>query len=289
MEIGLALGSGGVKGNAHLGVLKVLQENSFEIKAIAGTSAGGLIGAVYLSGYSPEEIQKILESVDQSDLFKHGDEEQPSMMGLEGMHNLLLDLIGEKTFEDLEIPFAVTAVDIKNGKAVVIKNGSLVEAVMATIAIPGVFPAKEINGQLLVDGGIYNPVPVDVVRKLVPRLPIVAVPLSSMPEEEDLLPDSNIFGDSPVLKRITRFRFAKALSVFLRSMDISTRLMTEMRLQVDKPDVIIRPDVYDISALDKVNISEVIKLGEDATNEVLPELLKAVRWDNRLKKLIGLN
>jgi NTE family protein len=288
MEIGLALGSGGVKGNAHIGVLRVLEKHGFEIKAMAGTSAGGLIGAVYLSGYSPDEIQEILENVDQDELFKRNDEDQPSLLGLEGMQRLLIELIGFRTFDDLPIPFAVTAVDLNIGKPVVIRSGKVVDAVLATIAIPGVFPAKECNEQLLVDGAIYNPVPVNVVRSLDPKLPIAAVPLSSMPDEEEILPETELFDEMPVLRRITRFRFAQALTVFLRSQDISGRLLTELRLQVDKPDVIIRPDLFGVGTLDKVDVAEIVKLGEEAAESEMKNLLKAVRWDTKVKKLIGL-
>ncbi len=288
MEIGLALGSGGVKGNAHIGVLRVLEKNNFEIKAMAGTSAGGLIGAVYLSGFSPDDIQDILESVDQDELFKRKDDDQPSLLGLEGMHKLLIELIGLRTFDDLPIPFAVTAVDLNIGKPVVIRSGRVIDAVLATIAIPGVFPAKECGDQLLVDGAIYNPVPVNVVRSLDPKLPIVAVPLSSMPDEEEILPETELFDELPVLRRITRFRFAQALTVFLRSQDISGRLLTELRLQMDKPDVIIRPDVFGIGALDNVDVAEIVRYGEEAAEAEMKNLLKAVRWDNKIKKFIGL-
>ena len=270
-------------------MLRVLERHEFKIKAMAGTSAGGLIGAVYLSGYSPDEIQDILENVDQDELFKRSDDAQPSLLGLEGMHKLLIELIGDRKFDDLKIPFAVTAVDLKNGKPLVIKSGRVVDAVLATIAIPGVFPAKEMDGKLLVDGAIYNPVPVNVVRSLAPKLPVVAVPLSFMPKEEEILPETEFFEESPILKRITRFRFAQALTVFLRSQDISGRLLTELRLQIDKPDVIIRPDVFGVGVLDKVKVADIVKFGEEAAELELDNLIKAVRWDNRLKKLIGLN
>jgi NTE family protein len=287
MEIGLALGSGGVKGNAHIGVLRVLEKNGFKIEALAGTSAGGLIGAVYLSGNSPDEIQNILENVEQDDLFKRKDKDQPSLLGMEGMHELLTELIGDRMFSDFEIPFAVTAVNLKNGKPVVIKSGRVIDAILATIAIPGVFPPKKLDGKTLIDGAIFNPVPVNVLRNLAPKLPLVAVPLSSMPDEEEILPETEILGPSPVLKRISKLRFTQALSVFVRSQDIGSRLLTELRLKVDKPDVIIRPDVLGIGPLDDVVVSEIAKLGEIATEEELENLFKAVRWDNRLKKVFG--
>ena len=288
MEIGLALGAGGVKGNAHIGVLSVLEENGFKIKSLAGTSAGGLIGAVYLSGYSPDQIQIILESVDQDDLFKRKDKNQTSLLGLEGMHKLLVDVIGDREFSDLEIPFAVTAFNLKNGIPVIIKSGKVIDAVLATIAIPGVFPPKKINGQILVDGAINNPVPVNVLRTISDNIPLVAVSLSSMPEEEEILPETKLFGPSPVLKRITRLRFAQALSVFLRSQDISSRLLTELRLKIDKPDVIIRPDVIGIGALDDVDVAEIVKLGRTATEKELVNIFRAVRWDSRIKRFISL-
>ena len=101
MEISLALGGGGAKGNAHIGVLRVLDREGFKVKALAGTSAGGLIGALYMAGYSPDQILERFTRIDQGQFFGHSEGEQPSLLGLSGMAKFLYEMLGECTFGEL--------------------------------------------------------------------------------------------------------------------------------------------------------------------------------------------
>ncbi|NOH04186.1 MAG: hypothetical protein HND47_20535 [Chloroflexi bacterium] len=175
MDITLALGGGGAKGNAHIGVLRRLEQEGFKIRSVAGTSYGGVVAVFYALGCSPNEIQSIFESVDQNHLYGRTPLDGPSLLGMGGVRQLLNRVLGEKTFDDLRIPCAVTAVDINTGGEVTLSEGRLQDAVLATIALPGIFPVHRINGWELVDGGVLNPVPVSVARTLSPRLPVVAV------------------------------------------------------------------------------------------------------------------
>lgn len=287
MKIAVALGGGGAKGNAHIGVLKVLDREGFEIKGIAGTSAGGMVAALYAAGFMPDEIEQAMANADQSKLYGIGNAGGPAIFGVDGVVQILSDMLGDRTFDDLLIPCAVTAVDIHSRQEVVLKEGRVVDALMATIAIPGVFPPKEWGESLLVDGGVLDPVPVAVARDLCPHLPIVASVLSPAPEEWAYLPPPRYFPPTPpVLERITRLRVAQAFEIFLRSLDIGSRMLTELRLAVDKPDVIIRPDVKHIGVLDRVNVSDVVKLGEVAAEKMLPEVHKVTRWQYRILKRI---
>lgn len=288
MQITLALGGGGAKGNAHIGVLRVLEREGFKICGLAGTSIGGLVGAVYAAGYSPEQILEYFEKIDQSKLYGRQANEQPALLGLAGVTQVLSDLVADVTFEDLSIPFAVTAVDLITGRPKILNQGSVMEAVLAAIAVPGIFPARQRGDQLLIDGGIFYPVPTEVARSLCPRHPTVAVVLSQLSDTHVRLPIPHIPGPAPLISYLSRLRVAQALNVFLRSLDISGRLLTELRLEIDKPDVIIRPDLSGIGLLDRVDVVDVARKGEMAAENMLPELKKIVRWQYRLSKAIGL-
>ncbi len=178
MDITLALGGGGAKGNSHIGVIRRLEKEGYKIRSVAGTSFGGLVAILYASGYTADEIEEIFISVDQGNLYGRDSHDDASLLGLAGVRKLLDSILGEKTFHDLKIPCAVTAVDVKTGTEIVISHGFLRDAVLATIALPGIFPPLHLNEWELVDGGVLNPVPVSVARMLSPDLPIVAVTLT---------------------------------------------------------------------------------------------------------------
>ena len=288
MEISLALGGGGAKGNAHIGVLRRLEKEGYKIRSVAGTSFGGIVGALYALGYSPKEIQAIFEATDQKALYGRDHEDGPSLLGLAGARQLLERVIGGKTFADTRIPCALTAVDIDSGTEVILDDGSLKEAVLATIALPGIFPVQRIGEWNLVDGGVLNPVPVSVARSLSPNLPVVAVILND-PIDKPLnpysLPVPSIV-PKVFVERISRISLAQSLDIFLRSVDASSRYVAHLRLQVDKPEVIIRPDVHHINLLDNVTIEEVAQLGEEALEKALPDLNRKTAWLARLNRRV---
>ncbi len=292
MDITLALGGGGAKGNSHIGVLRRLEKEGYRIRSVAGTSYGGLVAVLYAVGHSPQEIQTAFEEVDQKQLYSRDVLDGPSLLGLGGVRKLLDQMLGEKTFDDLRIPCAVTAVDINAGSEVVITSGLLKDALLATIALPGIFPIQRMNDWDLTDGGVLNPVPVSVARMLSPGLPVVAVVLNDpmdRPVRSYTLPMPSIF-PRPLVERLTRISLAQSLDIFLRSVDISSRALSHYRLELEKPEVIVRPNVHDFGLLDKVVITDLVQLGEQAVEEVLPQLKKAVSWQARLgKKIFGAN
>jgi NTE family protein len=251
-----------------------------------------LVAVLYAIGYSPNEIQAIFESVDQAGLYGRDPHDGPSLLGLAGARRLLDRVIGEKTFADTNIPCAVTAVDINSGGEVTLAEGKLKDAVLATIALPGIFPVQHLNGWSLVDGGVLNPVPVSVARSLSPGLPVVAVVLNDpmdQPVRGYSIPVPGILPKT-IAERIARITLAQSLDVFLRSVDVSSRAVAHMRLELDKPEVLVRPKVHHISLLDHVVIADVAQLGEDALEEVLPQLKRAVSWRARIgRKLFGAN
>lgn len=289
MNITLALGGGGSKGNSHLGVIRRLQEEGFQIEGVAGTSFGGIVAVFFALGYTPDEIEDIFASIDQRRLYGHGPDEGPSILGLAGAARWLNETIGDRTFADLKIPCVLTAADLRCGCEVLLSEGSLVDAILSTVAIPGIFPAKRMGELELVDGGTLDPVPVAPARSLAPHLPVVAVVLSmpiGVPAQTWNIPVPE-YVPHALLERLSRLSYTQALDVFLRSLDMVNRAVTEYRLQVDKPDFIIRPPVTHIDILERVDVREISRMGEEAVDAVLPELKQLFSWQNRLRRAIG--
>lgn len=294
MNITLALSGGGVKGFAHIGSLRVLEMEGFHIRGVAGTSAGGLVGALYAAGYSPDEMEARLRDIDQGNLFSrmHGD--GPALLGLAGVTAILSELLGDRTFDDLRLPLAVTATDLSSGLPVIIKQGRLIDAVLATSAVPGVFPAKSIGGHLLVDGGVTNPIPVAVSRALFPNGPVVAVVLSP-PLGWQKIANNEIAETIPVLmtnlplvyRLAGRLRLTQAFNLFIHSMDLSGLMLIDKQLKLEKPEVVIRPELGPIGIIDRVDIPEVIKSGELATLDALPDIRREVSWQYRLRRKLS--
>lgn len=290
MDISLALGGGGSRGYAHVGVLRRLEQEGFRIRALAGTSAGGIVAAVYAAGYTPDEMETLFEKIDQTKLFGRSPKNGPALLGLSGAEKVLEDLLGVRTFDDLLIPCVLTAVDIKSAREVLLSQGRVVDAVLATISLPGIFPPKQFKNYQLVDGAVLDPVPVSVARSLAPYLPVVAVVLSPLvePPSDGLaripLPISL---PAPIVERITRMRLAQAFSIFLQSVDAGGRMLTELRLHVDHPEVIIRPEVSGIGLLDQVDVHKIIQSGEKAFDIALPDLKRATAWPNRVRRFFS--
>lgn len=288
MDISLALGGGGSKGNSHIGVLRVLEKEGFHIRAIAGTSFGGMVAVFYAAGFSPDEIEEIFAAVDQARLYDRVGDESPSFLGLGGVQKWLVQTLGERTFKDLKIPCAITAVDLLTSCEIVLNTGLLHDAILATIAIPGIFPAFRMGEWELMDGGVLNPVPVALARSLAPSLPVVAVTLSAplgAPPHSLSMPLPNGL-PAPLVSRLASLRITKAFDIFMRSIDIGNRQITELRFQLEKPSVVIRPSLTDIGVLDRVDVHEVVKCGEAAAEAALPELKRIASWPNRLRRTL---
>jgi NTE family protein len=286
MDISLALGGGGARGYSHIGVLRRLEQEGYRVRAVAGTSAGGIIATLYAAGYTPDEMEKRLTKLDQAKLFGRSTGEGPSILGMGGATMLLEELLGDLTFEKLKLPCAVVAVDIKSALEVVLKEGCVVDAVLASCAVPAIFPPRQIGAHQLVDGAALDPVPVTVARSLAPRIPTVAVVLTPLLGRERNLLSLNFPSriPTPIVERLSRLRLAQALNIYIQSVDVGARMLTELRLKIDDPDVIVRPNVEGIGLLDTVDVKKVVQLGEEAVNAILPELKRATRWSNRLRR-----
>jgi NTE family protein len=290
MDITLALGGGGSKGYSHIGVIRRLEKEGFRIRAVAGTSFGGLVAVLYALGNSPDQIEELFASVDPNQFYGHHPKDRPSLVGLAGVTRLLEEKIGDATFESLKLPCALTAVDLKSGQEVVLTKGRLIDAILATIAMPGIFPARYIDGLELVDGGTLDPVPVAPARMLAPKLPVVAVVLTTpmgVPAQSWRLPFQKYWAGRIVSSLLSRTRYDTVWDIFSRSLDITSRAMTQYRLQVDRPEIIIRPQVHDIDTLDVVDVHEVAERGEQAVEAALPQIHNLFTWRNRMRRTIG--
>jgi NTE family protein len=283
--IALALGGGGSKGSAHIGVLRVLERENIRIEALAGSSIGGLVAAVYAVGNNAAAIEKRMSALQTSSLLRSGSKAPNALMGLDGIAHALEDILGDRRFEDLDIPLALTALDLVTCQEVVLREGRLVDAVLATIAIPGIFPIQKMNGYELVDGGMSNPVPVAVARSLAPRLPVVASVLSqptlAVPSSNGNGAKQNGLNALPLPGPLMRLRLGRSFMAFMNALSVSGRVQTELRIGLEKPDIVIRPDVEHVGLLDSVDVADLARRGEEATLKVLPDLrrmLKRARW-----------
>jgi NTE family protein len=268
-DVGLALGGGGARGLAHIGVMGELERAGYRLAALAGTSIGGVMAAVYAAGLGTEEIAAWVQRAMERGLFRF----RPSagaLLGIDRIREVLSEALGGATFEQARCPVALTAVDLERGEEVVLTSGLLLDAVLATIALPGIFPPHFSGESRLIDGGVLDPVPVVPVRSLF-RGPVVAVTLSARsgsPPSQSGSPLSNLPGS----RMLTRLRVGEALQVFSRSLEISSRLFSDLRLQLDRPEVIVRPEVADIGILDTPDAAPLIEAGRKAMASGLPEL-----------------
>ncbi len=288
LDISLALSGGGARGFAHIGVIRQLEKEGFHIRAIAGTSAGGVIAALYAAGYTPSQMEELLAKVDHRKFFRRSGAQGPSILGLGGASKLLEEYLGKRTFADLNIPCALAAVDINSAQEVILNEGPLVDAVLATIAVPAVLPPRQIGGYQLVDGAGMNPVPVALARSMAPSLPVAAVVLTPrVGQDVNPLPvhvAKSFLGT--IVKALGRLRLVQALNVYIHAADATDRILTEMRLHIEHPEAIIRPAVNGIGILDRVDVHHLVRLGEKAAQEALPVLRRAVAWPNRLQRLL---
>jgi len=188
-KIGLALGSGGARGLAHIGVLKFLEENNIKIDYIAGTSMGAIIGGLYASGLSANEIEKIALETDMLDIFKtlFDPSLKRGFMAGNKMTAFIQENLKVENFEDCKIPFSCIATDIKTGERVLLNKGNIAEAIRASSSLPLIFKPVEVDKSMLTDGGLSEPVPVKTVSDMGADI-VIAVNLDTHTFEEEKKP-----------------------------------------------------------------------------------------------------
>ncbi|HEY3314116.1 MAG TPA: patatin-like phospholipase family protein [Bacillota bacterium] len=244
-KVGLALGGGAAKGLAHLGVLAVLEERGMPVDYVAGTSVGSIIGALYSAGLTVDEIRRSAERVRWRNLLRLTVPRE-GVVTANGLEAQLSQLLGEKTFDQLRVPFAAVSVDVITGEVLAINEGRVVDAVRASCAVPGIFSPVRLDGRLLVDGGLLNSVPSDVVRAMGADL-VIAVDLS---------------GTAPA-PRVPSGIF----QIILRSIEIMQRANHAARPET--ADLVIRPQFSAASVIDLDHQELFIDCGRRAAEEAL--------------------
>ncbi len=246
-RVGLALAGGGARGIAHIGVLKALEERGYEPSAIAGTSMGAILGAFIAAGWSSERILHLVETIKWHDLMEAG--EHGALLGNGKIGDLLREHLPSR-FEDLEIPLHVMAVDCQEGRLVDFNRGKLVPALLASSAIPGILSPIHYQDRWLLDGGMLNNLPVDIIRTLT-HDPIVAVEVGAPANRKlDFEKPESLWErwttSLPSIKFDKSVGFyadhrGLTIELFLKSFDIPIGLATRIRLAVHPPELLIVP------------------------------------------------
>lgn len=251
--IGLALGGGFARGFAHLGVLRILEENQIPVSHIAGTSVGSILGAAYASGAPLSRIISACRTLRFRDIARW----RVSRLGLASNQRLsgLIERVFEsRQFEDLRIPLAVVATDLSSGEPVVFTQGNLIDAIRASCAFPGLFEPVEIGTRCLADGGLVAPVPTRAAREL-GATTVIAISVGMQDGHRGA--PTNIF---QVVSRAVSAAQKHQLEVWERHADL-----------------VLRPDVQSLAWDDFDRAEEAIEAGEVAARRALP----------RIKKLLG--
>jgi len=259
-KIGLALGGGGARGLAHLGVLRVLKREGIEVDYVAGVSMGAIIGALYVLGNDLEETEEtILKYNKKRKLIKMADidffSKKSILKGVKPYKFIENFINPEATFSDAKIPFAIVATDLNSGDEKTINRGNILEAVKASSCVPGIFPPVKIGEDYFIDGGVVNPTPVDVVKKMGADL---------------------VIGVDLVVKRHEDIDKPNFFSTLMRSYDIIRAQAVKFKMeQVGDKMILIKPNIGGIKDSFKFdNMDRFINAGEAATEEVIKEIKK---------------
>lgn len=298
-RIGLALGSGSARGLAHLGVIRALTEAGIEPCCIAGTSMGALVGAIHAAG-KLDDLEATFQDFDWKKTVSFFDVVLPKSGLIDGakVGELVRDHIHADAIEDLAKPFAAVATDLVSGEETVIRTGDVIEAVRASISVPGIFTPARRDGRILVDGGLTNPVPVSAARALGAEF-VIAVdlnheivagknlkPLAAQGRSTDKAAGANGFtrwaeGQRRALRELRTWLLARGpdgtaqfarwasteeplpnvFEVLLASINIMETRITQTRLRLDRPDLLIQPPLGHIRFLEFGRAEEIIEIG----------------------------
>lgn len=281
-RIGLVLGSGSARGWAHLGVIAALAEHGVRPDLVCGSSIGALVGAAlangqadalreWVTGLTWQEVLRLFDLELQSGLIK-GDK----------LMRLLAERFINAGFDELKLPFGCVATDLGNGREVWLRNGSVPDAVRASLALPGLFAPVPREGRWLVDGALVNPIPVSLARAMGADI-VIAVDLgaaSSLDEQRDNADDPRPAGISR-LAQIFAFRNQgnglSMLDVMNASIHIMQLRIARSRLAGDPADVILAPRLGQLGLMDFHRGAEAIAAGREAVELALPQLNRALR------------
>jgi NTE family protein len=292
-RIGIALGSGASRGWAHIGVIKALAELDIHPEVVCGCSIGAIVGASYVSG-SLEKLEQWVRSLTRVELARYI-ELNLSLNGFvdtERLHDFFLQCVcsEEQSIEEVSATFASVATDLETGREVWFTNGSLIDAVCASISLPGLFPPMQHQGRWLVDGGLVNPVPVSVCHALGADI-VIAVNLNGDIVGKHFIQKHNGEPEAEhnnVMDRLTKavsryspalFRDEKEKSItpglldaIAGAINIAQDRITRSRLAGEPPDIILSPKLSHIGLMEFYRASAAIQEGEECVMRMLPEI-----------------
>lgn len=290
--IGLALGGGSAKGCAHVGVIKALEEHQIPIHIVAGTSIGSLIGGVYASG-NLHKLTELASDINWQLIVKHLDLAFPrqGLMSGKRVERFLQELIEVEKIEELQIPYCAVAADIASASEVQFRSGKVVDAIRASISLPAIFTPIPHEGQLLADGGLVNPLPINALRDMGADI-VIAVDLNhgknKLIEEDSstaqLDEDASFFeqlknhyeeASQSVKEKIREWTKANEPAMFDVlgwSINIMQDQITEKNLKDFPADVLIRPELGHIRGIDFHKAEEMIEIGYEVTMKQMEEI-----------------
>lgn len=250
--IGLALGGGVSKGFAHIGVIKVLQENHIPVRVVTGTSAGALVGSMYASGMSPDRLELEAEILNKTDLVDPVLSTSGFIKG-QKLQDYINNKVRNKPIQQFPIRFGAVATEFGTGRMAVFNSGNAGQAVRASASIPNVFQPTVIGNKSFVDGGLVAPVPVTAAKQLGANV-VIAVDISAKPA------------------RLTSQGFFSYLDQSLNIMSTSA-----LNSELSKAQVVIRPQVQKLGTVGGFDQkTQAIRLGEQAARAALPQIRAAL-------------
>jgi len=280
--ISLALGGGCARGWAHIGVLRALDEAGIEVSMIAGTSIGALVGGCYLAG-KLDALEEFARSLTKRRIFGLLDFNigGNGLFGGMKLDAKLREHVNGKRFEDLEKPFVCVASEIRTGHEIWLSNGSLITAMRASYALPGVFEPVAANGRVLVDGALVNPVPVSVCRAyeqplvvavnlhydLFGRAAVIKHSAGELVVEQDATPAARF--NSEARSKEARIGLT---GVMVEAFNIIQDRISRARLAGDPPDLSLQPKLGHIGLTEFHRADEAIRVGYETTKAHLPDL-----------------
>lgn len=264
MKIGLALGGGGARAAAHIGILMELSRLNIQPNLVVGTSSGALIATLLAYGLGTAEMRKLFDQFGFTSLFTLPGN-QPSLTTPEKFNQILKELIGKPTFDQMKIPLALVATNLITKQEVILDEGDVTSALHASMAFPILLPPVERQGMILVDGGLVNNVPFDVARSR-GATAVIAVDLGN----------SAPYGTPPDPAPASGGLFERALNATKRRPmmqvitavnDIITSRSVQARLAISTPDILLRPKIGTIGLLDFHTMEVAIEHGRAAVRE----------------------
>ena len=275
-SVALALGGGGARGLAHLGVLEVLNAEGIRPAFIAGTSIGGLIGALAARSIPASEIISMARGFRFPRRFIPG-----RMLGWHEIFPTAIEHLDGVLFGDLRTPLAISAVDLERGEEAILHEGPLLPAVRATCAVPGVLAPELLDGRYLVDGGVLNVLPVDLAWSWEPDV-VVAVNILGSPRQTVRM-DSTYARCAVALGRVLPNPLSAhlAFEIAMRAVEIALDRQRALAIAMTGPEVLIDIDLGDVTLQDFRRLDEVVEVGRRATLAAMPRLYAALAGQRR--------